>query len=168
MPKVNAKTFHVNWQIDNAAYPDGRMRFVDPAATEIVGITPEEMKESMEGADTAWWTPFIHPDDRERSLALWRNSLKTGEPLIDEQRVRCFDGTCSWFRDTAIAYRDENGKITVWHGSTVDVPDQTNAEAALKASEQQLPKLNTRVLSPSPAHPISQGFLRPERLLWRR
>ncbi|AUC13494.1 hypothetical protein BLX90_24505 (plasmid) [Rhizobium sp. Y9] len=121
-----------------SAYPDGRMRFVDTAATEFVGITAEEMKESTEGADTAWWTPFIHPDD---SLALWRNSLKTGEPLIDEQRVRRFDGTSRWFRDSAIASRDENGEITAWYGSTVDITDQTNEEAALKASEQQLREL---------------------------
>ncbi|QBJ16801.1 PAS domain S-box protein (plasmid) [Agrobacterium sp. 33MFTa1.1] len=124
-----------------SAYPDGRMRFVNPAATEFVGITPEEMKERMEGTDTAWWTPFVHPDDRERSLALWRNSLKTGEPIVDEQRVRRFDGTYRWFRDSAIASRDENGKITAWYGSTVDITDQKNAEAALKASEQQLREL---------------------------
>jgi PAS domain S-box-containing protein len=124
-----------------SAYPDGRMRFVNPAATEFVGITPQEMKKRMEGTDTAWWTPFIHPDDREKSLALWRNSLKTGEPLVDEQRVRRFDGTYRWFRDTAIASRDKDGEITGWYGSTVDITDQKNAEAALKASEQQLREL---------------------------
>ncbi len=124
-----------------SAYPDGRMRFVNPAATEFVGITPEEMKWLMEGTDTAWWMPFIHPDDREKSLELWRQSLKTGEPLVDEQRVRRFDGTYRWFRDSAIASRDENGNITAWYGSTVDITDQKNAEAALKASEQQLREL---------------------------
>lgn len=124
-----------------SAYPDGRMRFINPAATEFVGITPEEMKKRMEGTDTAWWTPFIHPDDQARSMELWRHSLKTGEPLIDEQRVRRFDGTYRWFRDTAIASRDENGNITAWYGSTVDITDQKNAESALKASEQQLREL---------------------------
>ncbi|WP_313602670.1 PAS domain-containing protein [Rhizobium sp.] len=124
-----------------SAYPDGRMRFVNPAATEFVGITPAEMKVRMEGTDTAWWTPFIHPDDKERSLQLWKHSLKTGEPLIDEQRVRRFDGTYRWFRDTAIASRDEHGNITAWYGSTQDITDQKNAEAALRASEQQLREL---------------------------
>lgn len=128
-----------------SAYPDGRMRFVNPAATEFVGITPEEMKQRMEGTNTAWWEPFIHPDDRARSIALWHNSLKTGEPLIDEQRVRRFDGTYRWFRDTAIASRDENGEITAWYGSTVDITDKKDAEAALKASEQQLRELTDTV-----------------------
>ncbi|MES5100040.1 PAS domain-containing protein [Agrobacterium sp. BA1120] len=107
-----------------SAFPDGRMRFVNPAATEFVGITREEMKKRAKGTDTAWWIPFVYPDDRERSLALWRNRLKTGEPLSDEQRVRRFDGTYRWFRDFAIASRDENRKITAWYGSTVDVTDK--------------------------------------------
>ncbi|MEB2848064.1 PAS domain-containing protein [Endobacterium cereale] len=124
-----------------SAYPDGRMRFVNPAATEFIGLTPDEMKKRMKETDTAWWTPFIHPDDRERSLQLWRRSLKTGEPLVDEQRVRRFDGTYRWFRDSAIASRDANGNITGWYGTTVDITDQKNAEAALKASEQQLREL---------------------------
>ncbi|MCA1403956.1 PAS domain-containing protein [Ensifer sp. IC3342] len=124
-----------------SCYPDGRMRFVNPKALEFVGLTVEEMKKLMEAGDTAWWQPFVHPDDRERSLALWKHSLSTGEPLIDEQRVRRHDGTYRWFRDSAVASRDEHGRITAWYGTTVDIDDQRKAEAALRESEQQLRQL---------------------------
>ncbi|MDK1373718.1 MULTISPECIES: PAS domain-containing sensor histidine kinase [unclassified Sinorhizobium] len=124
-----------------SCYPDGRMRFVNPKALEFVGLTVDEMKRLMEAGDTAWWQRFVHPDDLERSRALWKHSLSTGEPLIDEQRVRRHDGTYRWFRDSAVASRDEHGHITAWYGTTVDIDDQRKAEAALRESEQQLRQL---------------------------
>ena len=44
-------------------------------------------------------------------------------------------------RDSAVASRDEQGNITGWHGTTVDIDDQKRAEAALRASEEQLRRL---------------------------
>ncbi len=124
-----------------SAYPDGRMRFVNPAATDFIGVSAEEMQEIMDGDPNAWWDRFVHPDDVEGCKARWRQSLKTGEPLIDEQRVRKHDGTYRWFRDSAVASRDERGNITGWHGTTADIDDQKRAEAALRDSEQKLQHL---------------------------
>jgi PAS domain S-box-containing protein len=121
-----------------SAYPDGRMRFVNPAATDFVGVSAEEMQEIMDGDPNAWWDRFVHPDDIEGCKARWLQSLKTGEPLIDEQRVRKHDGTYRWFRDSAVASRDERGNITGWHGTTADIDDQKRAEAALRESERKL------------------------------
>ena len=46
------------------------------------GATPEQSL--GEG-----WLEFIHPDDRERTLAGWRHSLETGEPYeINTERSR--------------------------------------------------------------------------------
>ncbi|KQV73263.1 PAS domain-containing protein [Rhizobium sp. Root1220] len=124
-----------------SAYPDGRLRFVNPAATEYIGISAEEMLERMQRDTYAWWAPFVHPDDVQASLDRWDHSLRTGEPLVDEQRVRRHDGTYRWFRDSAVASRDRHGNITGWFGTTVDIDDQRKAEAALKASEQKLRSL---------------------------
>jgi PAS domain S-box-containing protein len=121
-----------------SAYPDGRMRFINPAALDFIGISAEEMRRITEEDHHAWWKLFVHPDDVERNMARWQYSLKTGEPLVDEQRVRRHDGTYRWFRDSAVASRDEHGNITGWYGTTVDIDDQRRAEAALRASELQL------------------------------
>lgn len=120
-----------------SAYPDGRLRFVNPAALEYVGVTADEMRRIMDG-DDYHWTQFIHPDDVETSIARWRHSLQTGEPLIDEQRVRRFDGTYRWFRDTGVASRDEHGRIVGWYGHTEDIDDQKKAEATLREREREL------------------------------
>lgn len=124
-----------------SAYPDGRMRFVNPAGLDFIGISAEEMRRIMDEDPHAWWKLFVHPDDAERNMARWEYSLKTGEPLVDEQRVRRHDGTYRWFRDSAVASRDERGNITGWYGTTVDIDDQKRAEAALRTSELQLRRL---------------------------
>jgi PAS domain S-box-containing protein len=119
------------------AYPDGRMRHVNPAALEYVGVTPNQMRGIMD-TDDHHWEQFVHPDDLESSRARWREALRTGEPIVDEARVRRHDGTYRWFRDTAVPSRDRHGRITGWYGHTTDIDDQRRAEAGLRASEREL------------------------------
>ncbi|KQS76411.1 PAS domain-containing protein [Rhizobium sp. Leaf383] len=121
-----------------SAYPDGRLRFLNPAALNFVGVTAEEMRDIAVLDNHSWWSRFVHPDDVEKSLRLWRHSMSTGETLLDEQRVRKADGSFKWFRDTAVASRDASGRIISWYGSTVDIDSQKKAEAALHASERRL------------------------------
>ena len=120
-----------------SASADGRLRLVNSPALEYVGVTADEMRRIMDG-DDYHWAQFVHPDDVEASMARWRHSLQTGEPVIDEHRVRRFDGTYRWFRDTGIASRDEHGEITGWYGHTADIDDQKKAEAALREREREL------------------------------
>jgi len=120
-----------------SAYPDGRLRFLNHAALEYIGVRAEEMCEIMD-ADDFFWVKFVHPDDVEASMAQWRRSLETGEPMIEEKRLRRFDGTYRWFRDTAVTSRDEGGRIIGWYGHAEDIDYQRRAEAALRQSEREL------------------------------
>jgi PAS domain S-box-containing protein len=120
-----------------SAYPDGRLRFLNPALLEYVGVTAEEMREIMD-ADDFFWLKFVHPEDVEASMTLWRHSVETGEPMIEEKRLRRFDGTYRWFRNTTVASHDERGRIVGWHGHAEDIDDQRKAEAALRQSEREL------------------------------
>jgi PAS domain S-box-containing protein len=95
------------------------------------------MREELE-SDTYSWTQTLHPDDVERSLAKFKHSIATGEPLYDESRARRHDGTYRWFRDVAFPTRDETGKITGWYGTSMDIDDQKKAEEALRQSEREL------------------------------
>jgi PAS domain S-box-containing protein len=99
------------------------------------------MRDIMDVDDFSWWRRFVHPDDAEVSLAQWRRSLDTGEPMIEEQRLRRFDGTYRWFRDTGVASRDERGRIVGWYGHLEDIDDRRKAEAALRQSERELRQL---------------------------
>jgi PAS domain S-box-containing protein len=118
------------------AYPDGRLRFLNPAALKFIGVSPEKMREWIDTDD--WWTQFVHPDEVDRCVANWRHAMKTGEPILEEQRVRRYDGTYRWFRDTAVAARDERGRIIGWYGHTQDIDDQKRAQAALHEREREL------------------------------
>ncbi|HYD05870.1 MAG TPA: PAS domain-containing protein, partial [Reyranella sp.] len=118
------------------AYPDGRLRFLNPAALKFIGVSPEKMREWIDTDD--WWTQFVHPDEVDRCVANWRHAMKTGEPILEEQRVRRYDGTYRWFRDTAVAARDDRGRIIGWYGHTQDIDDQKRAQAALHEREREL------------------------------
>jgi PAS domain S-box-containing protein len=123
----------LGWTAD----PDGRIRFVNPAVLAFLGVSAEEMRHLMRTQSNALehWT---HPEDRGRNQGNWEHSLRTGEPLIDEARVRRYDGVYRWFRDTVVPARDKRGRITGWYGHTVDITDQKRAEEALRNSEREL------------------------------
>lgn len=129
-----ADTPGIGW----SAYPDGRLRLLNSAALEFVGVTAEEMRGIMDADDFSWWRRFVHPDDVEASMARWRHSLETGEPMIEEKRLRRLDGSYRWFRDTGVASRDERGRIVGWYGHAEDIDDRRKAEAALGKSEREL------------------------------
>ena len=118
-----------------SACPDGRLRFLTPAALGYIGVTVNEMREIMDADDFSWWRRFVHTDDVEASMAQWRHSLETGEPMIEEKRLRRLDSTYLWFRDTGVASRDDQGRIVGWHRHTEDI-DRRKAETALRRSER--------------------------------
>lgn len=124
-----------------SAYPDGRLRFLNPKALDFVGVSAEEMSRIAKLDNHSWWSLFVHPDDVEGCMARWQHSLATGEPIFEEQRVRRADGTYRWLRDSAIASRDERGRIVAWFATSVDIDDQRKAEAALRESQQQLQQM---------------------------
>lgn len=120
-----------------SAYPDGRLRFINPAVLAFVGVTPAELRRLMqtESNPLERWT---HPEDRERGRVNWEQALRTGEPLIEEQRVLRYDDEYRWFRDTVVPSRDKRGRITGWYGHTADITEQKRAEEALRNSEREL------------------------------
>lgn len=118
------------------AHPNGRVQSMNPAMLAYFGVSDDEMRKILDAH--GYPLPFVHPDDLERIGAEWRNSIRTGEPLKIEQRLRRHDGTYRWFRDTAIAARDDRGRIIGWYGHTEDIDDQRKTEAALHQSERQL------------------------------
>jgi PAS domain S-box-containing protein len=81
------------------------------------------------------WNGLFHPDDQERSWALWQHCLKTGEPYHIEYRLRHRSGQYRWVIGRAQCVRDQNGQIARWYGSCTDIHD-------LKMAEEQLRELN--------------------------
>ncbi|HEX2202239.1 MAG TPA: PAS domain S-box protein [Longimicrobium sp.] len=84
---------------------------------EFTGMTPEQ----TEGEG---WLHLLHPGDRERTLARWRHSLRTGEPYAVEYRFRRADGVYCWFLGQAAPLRDEAGEILSWFGTLTDISER--------------------------------------------
>jgi len=82
------------------------------------------------------WLELVHPDDLAHTLAVWNRSVETGEPYLNEFRLRRHDGSFRYFLARAVAVRDGDGRVERWIGSATDVHDQKLAEDALRKSEK--------------------------------
>ncbi|HSY36647.1 MAG TPA: PAS domain S-box protein [Acidobacteriaceae bacterium] len=82
------------------------------------------------------WTRFIHPDDIEKTGTVWKRCFDTGEPYVDEFRMRRKDGMYRHFLARAAPIKNQAGVVERWIGSTTDIHDQKLAEAALRKSEK--------------------------------
>jgi PAS domain S-box-containing protein len=100
---------------------NGYHRYFSRRWYEFTGTTLEE----TEGDG---WLRFIHPDDRERTIACWKRSLETGEPYSIEYRFQNVDGEYRWFWGQAMPQRDASGAIAGWFGTLTDVSERKRAE----------------------------------------
>jgi PAS domain S-box-containing protein len=82
------------------------------------------------------WKNLIHPDDLSHTLNLWNACLETGEPYLNEYRLRRKDGAYRHFLARAVPLQNALGEIERWIGSSTDIHDQKLAEDALRKSEK--------------------------------
>jgi PAS domain S-box-containing protein len=113
------------------AQPDGKLDYVNQRTVNYFGRTQEQIL--GEG-----WQDVVHPKDLPGCIERWGWSLQTGEPYEVSFRLRNADGPYRWHRGRATAGHDSDGTITKWFGTNSDIEDQTAAEVALSASEEQL------------------------------
>lgn len=102
---------HLIWTAD----PLGNVDFYNQYCLEFTGMT-------YEGASGWSWFSLLHPEDREKTLHTWNQSILTGEPYDIEFRIKSkLFKEYRWLHTKAIAYKDEHGKIIKWFGSSTDV-----------------------------------------------
>lgn len=78
----------------------------------------------------------VHPDDLSSTIHKWNHCMETGEPYLNEYRLRRYDGAYRYFLVRAVPVRNEAGKIKQWLGSSTDIHDRRLAEEALRRSEK--------------------------------
>ncbi|MGH7638753.1 MAG: PAS domain-containing sensor histidine kinase, partial [Gemmatimonadaceae bacterium] len=79
---------------------------------------------SLDDTKGEGWLEFVHPDDRERTVARWQQSLRSGAPYSIEYRFRRADGEYCWFLGQAMPLRDDSGRITEWFGTLTDISER--------------------------------------------
>lgn len=106
----------------------GRCVYVNPAWTRILGHTLNDLTDDK-------WIRWIHPDDRERIIALWTVINKAPRPFETELRYLHVDGRTI----SAIAHNapltDEHGRHLGFVGSVTDITERKQVEESLQASE---------------------------------
>ncbi len=111
-------------QIVWVARPDGYREYYNAKWYEYTGLTEEQT--------LGWgWSQALHPDDRERGAALWKQSIETGGEFEIEYRIRGAKGQDRWFLGRALPQRDKTGEIVRWFGSSTDITDRRAAEDEL-------------------------------------
>ena len=111
---------------------DGSFFETNPAWQTVLGWSEEEIRSKT-------FVDFLHPDDIERTLALFEHMKQGGSALHFENRYQCKDGSYRWLSWVAV----QEGEIffcsarDITHDKEQSVMLKTYQDA-LKSSEQRL------------------------------
>jgi len=114
-----------------ALLPDGTVSYANRGWLEYAGLTPEQARRREENQR------FIHPEDLVRVREAWAHSLRTGESLEQEYRLRrARDGEFRWFLGRTLPERDEGGQIVGWIATATDIDDARRAVEVMRAASE--------------------------------
>lgn len=113
---------------------DGSRDYISDRFYEYTGA-------ELESAKGFGWLDFVQEDDREKTMALWTHSVKSGENYEAEYRIRGRDGQYRWFRARAVPIRDLEGQIVKWYGTCSDIHDSKILEQSIRDSATELERL---------------------------
>ena len=119
---------HIIWSADAG----GR---IDYLSNQWRGVTV-----STEALLGGGWIEAVHPDDRARAQAAWKESVATGEPYEIEMRGGTPDDW-RWLLVRAVPERSEDGAIARWYGTCTDIHDRIVAQQKLSKTQGFLERL---------------------------
>jgi PAS domain S-box-containing protein len=114
--------------------PDGTLDYCNDRWRSYMGLELEDLRGDG-------WQSMLHPDDRERVLKAWHESVANGTPYEQEERHRRADGTYRWFLARGVPLRDAEGRIVRWYGTNTDIEDRKQAEEELRRLSGRLLRL---------------------------
>jgi PAS domain S-box-containing protein len=109
--------------------PDGTLDYCNARWRSYMGIGLKDLQGDG-------WQTMLHPNDRDRVLKAWHESVVNGTPYEQEERHRGADGTYRWFLARGVPLRDAEGRIVRWYGTNTDIEELKRVEEALGKSEK--------------------------------
>ncbi|MBF1999196.1 MAG: PAS domain S-box protein [Synechococcales cyanobacterium M58_A2018_015] len=101
----------------------GQCDYVNQRLCDYTGLTPEQ-------AHGLGWLEIVHPQDRDRSYAIWMQAVQSGNSYTCEYRLRrSSDHSYRWHLARGVPLHDANGHVVKWFGTCTDIHDQKQLEA---------------------------------------
>jgi PAS domain S-box-containing protein len=115
--------------------PDGRNIYASPSFLKLVGITQEQ-------CSNFGWGDVLRPEDAARTIAAWKECVRTGGTWDIEHRFRGVDGQWHPILARGLPVRDEQGTVTCWAGINLDISRLKQAEAEIRRRAEELRAAN--------------------------
>ncbi|QEH31595.1 Signal transduction histidine-protein kinase BarA [Aquisphaera giovannonii] len=110
--------------------PEGRNIYASESFLRLVGLTQRECSEYG-------WGRVLHPDDAERTIAAWKECVRSGGTWDMEHRFLGVDGRYHPVLARGVPVRDDDGRVICWAGLNLDIGRLMEAEEALRRSEER-------------------------------
>jgi PAS domain S-box-containing protein len=107
----------------------------------VYGVSRAEFQPSFEA-----YLARVRPEDRQMSATVAARALAQGRAFVHEERIVRPDGSERHVRTHGDIVRDAHGRALKLVAACLDVTEQRNAEAALRAAAEQLQSLTRRLV----------------------
>ena len=118
----------------------GRLAW-SPEMYRIYGVSREQFEPSFEA-----YLARVRPEDRQMSATVAARALADGRAFVHEERIVRPDGSERTVRTHGDIVRDAQGRALKLVAACLDVTEQRNAEAALRAAAEELQSLTRRLV----------------------
>ncbi len=125
------------WEWDPAS---GRVTWSDELY-RIYGVERERFTPSYEG-----YLERVHPDDQQQTGSTLARALADGRGFSFDERIVRPDGEVRYLRSRGEVVRDDKGRSLKMLGACLDITEQKNSEAALRAAADNLQALTRRLV----------------------
>ena len=113
---------------------DSNETYLSPEWKQQLGYEDDEIANRHEE-----WEERVHPDDRERTLAIVKTSLDTPYPAFEVvYRLRHKDGTYRWILSRASIVFSPEGNPMRLVGAHIDITERKNAQELLQRAHDEL------------------------------
>jgi len=103
----------------------GNIQYSSPSSKTQLGYGPEEH------IGTSIFAP-VHPKDRARVIAIFKQNIATASPAKSEYRYKQSDGSYKWLETVGNSVVDKDGKVTSVVLNTRDVTERKQMEEQLQ------------------------------------